>query len=137
MSEVDAMLALNPGDNQGLRYRQICCCLALSKMSDASALFARCHDPVNPHMVFAWAWVLERFLSGNLTEAVEALAVAQSRNAFVSAYLLGHRKLPKCLPDYYVMCGREEAMCFAADLQFAWSAHAAAKKWLMTLLPKK
>jgi len=137
MLEVEAMLVLNPGDNQGLRYRQICYCLALSKMSAASAMFARYDDEVDSNMVFAWAWVLERFLSGNISEAAEALTVAQSQNAFASAYLLGHRKIPKHLPDSYALRSREEAMCFAGDLQLAWGTHPAAQKWLVTMLPKK
>ncbi|MEY3897130.1 MAG: hypothetical protein RLZZ214_2651, partial [Verrucomicrobiota bacterium] len=47
-----------------------------------------------------------------------------------------HRKQPKNPPDSYALGSKEEAACFAADLQSAWNAHPAAKKWLATVTPK-
>ena len=81
--------------------------------------------------------MLERFLSGKPEEALEALAVALKQNAFTKAYLLGHRKLPKNPPDSYAPGSKEEAACFAGDLQLAWNAHPTAKKWLANMSPKK
>jgi hypothetical protein len=91
-------------------------------------------DPGNT--VFAWAKVLERFLAGEPDQALKALAAAQKQNTFTKAYVLGHRKIPKNLPDGYSPGSKEEAACFAADLQSAWNAHPAAKKWLATMIPK-
>jgi tetratricopeptide (TPR) repeat protein len=136
-TEVEAMLELNPGDNQGLRYRLLACQLALAKLDDARALFVRYPDEFDFNTVFAWAKVLERFLSGKPDEALPALVAAQKQNAFTTAYVLGHRKIPKNLPDDYAPGSKEEAACFAADLQSAWNAHPAAKKWLATVTPKK
>lgn len=135
-TEVEAMLELNPGDNQGLRYRLLACHLALAKLDDARALFVRFPDEFEFNTVFAWAKVLERFLSGKPQEALQALAAAQKQNAFSKAYVLGHRKIPKNPPDSYAPGSKEEAACFAADLQSAWNAHSAAKKWLATVTPK-
>lgn len=135
-TEVEAMLELNPGDNQGLRYRQLACHLALAKLDDARALFVRFPDEFKFNTVFAWAKVLERFLSGNPEEALQALAAAQKQNAFTKAYVFGHRKIPKNLPDAYAPGSKEEAACFAANLRSAWNAHPAAKKWLATVTPK-
>jgi tetratricopeptide (TPR) repeat protein len=129
-AEVDAMLELNPGDNQGLRYRQIACHLALGKLDEARVLFTRYSDEFDFNTVFAWAKVLERFLSGELAMAAKAVAAAQKQNPASQAYVLGHRKAPKNTPGHYSPGSKEEAMCFAADLQFAWNAHPAAKKWL-------
>lgn len=135
--EVEAMLELNPGDNQGLRYRLLAFYLALGRMDDTRAIFSRYLDEFDFNTVFAWAKVLERFLSGELEEALQALAVAQKQNAFSKAYVLGHRKLPKNPPDSYAPGSKEEAACFAADLQAAWNAHPAAKKWLAAMNSKK
>jgi tetratricopeptide (TPR) repeat protein len=136
-AEVEAMLELNPGDNQGLRYRLLACHLALGKLDDARRLFARYPDEFDFSTVFAWAKVLERFLAGATEEAAQALAAAQKQNPASQAYVLGHRKVPKNPPDSYAPGSKEEAMCFAADLQTAWNAHPAAKKWLASLNPKK
>lgn len=135
-TEVEAMLELNPGDNQGLRYRLLACHLALAKLDDARALFARYPDEFEFNTVFAWAKVLERFLSGEPEDALQALAAAQKQNPFSKAYVFGHRKIPKNLPDSYASGSKEEAACFAADLQSAFNAHPAAKKWLATVTPK-
>lgn len=136
-AEVEAMLELNPGDNQGLRYRLLACHLALGKLDDARSLFARYPDEFDYNTVFAWAKVLERILAGNPEEAARAVAAAQKQNPASQAYVLGHRKIPKNPPDSYSPGSKEEAMCFAADLQSAWNAHPAAKKWLASLDPKK
>jgi tetratricopeptide (TPR) repeat protein len=136
-AEWEAMLELNPNDNQGLRYRLLACHLALGKLSDARGLFARYPDEFDYNTVFAWAKVLERFLTGNTAEAAQAVAVAQKQNPASQVYVLGHRKIPKNPPDSYSPGSKEEAMCFAADLQSAWNAHPSAKKWLASLNPKK
>jgi tetratricopeptide (TPR) repeat protein len=136
-AEVEAMLELNPGDNQGLRYRLLACHLALGKLGDARKLFDRYPDEFDYNTVFAWAKVLERFLAGNPEEAAHAVAAAQKQNPASQAYVLGHRKTPKNPPDSYSPGSKEEAMCFAADLHTAWNAHPAAKKWLAALNPKK
>jgi tetratricopeptide (TPR) repeat protein len=135
-AEVEAMLELNPGDNQGLRYRLLALYLALGRMDDARRLFARYPDEFDYHTVFAWSKVLERFLSGMPEEALIALAVARKQNAFSIDYLLGRRRPPKNPPDSYASGSKEEAACFAGDLQLAWNAHPSAKKWLASMNPK-
>lgn len=135
-AEVVAMLELNPGDNQGLRYRLLACHLALAKLDDARVLFARYPHEFDFNTVFAWGKVLERFLSGKPEEALQALAAAQKQNPFSKAYVFGHSKVPKNQPDSYAPGSKEEAACFAEDLQSAWNAHPAAKKWLATVTPK-
>lgn len=132
-AEVEAMLALNPGDNQGQRYRLLAFYLALRRMDDASRLLDRYADEVDYNTVLAWSKVLERFLSGKLDDASKAVAVAQKQNGFSKAFVLGHRKIPKNLPDSYSPGSKEEAACFAGDLQLAWNAHPEAKKWLGAL----
>jgi tetratricopeptide (TPR) repeat protein len=136
-AEMEAMLELNPGDNQGLRYRLLACHLALGKLADARKLFDRYPDEFDYNTVFAWAKVLERFLAGNPEEAAQAVAAAQKQNPASQPYVLGHRKVPKNPPDSYSPGSKEEAMCFADDLQTAWNAHLAAKKWLASLTSKK
>lgn len=136
-AEVEGLLELNPGDNQGLRYRLLGTYLALGRLDDARRLFGQYPDEFDFNTVFAWARVLERFLSGKPEEALKAVAAAEKQNGFSKSYLLGHRKIPKILPDSYASGSKEEAACFAGDLQSAWNAHPAAKKWLGTMNPQK
>ena len=135
--EVEGLLELNPGDNQGLRYRLLGTYLALGRMDDTRRLFGQYPDEFDFNTVFAWAKVLERFLSGKLDEALKAVAAAEKQNGFSKNYLLGQRKIPKNLADSYASGSKEEAACFAGDLQAAWNAHPAAKKWLAAMNPKK
>lgn len=136
-AEWETMLELNPNDNQGLRYRLLACHLALGKLSDVRGLFAHYPDEFDFNTVFAWAKVLERFLAGKTAKAAQAVAAAQKQNPASQAYVLGHRKIPKNPPDSYSPGSKEEAMCFAVDLQSAWNAHPSAKRWLASLNPKK
>ena len=136
-AEVEAMLELNPGDNQGLRYRLLAFYLALKRMEDARRLLELHADEVGYNTVLAWSKVLERFLSGKPEEALKAVEIAEKQNGFSKAYLLGHRKIPKNLPDSYASGSKEEAACFSGDLQLAWNAHPEAKKWLAAMNPKK
>ncbi len=136
-AEVEAMLELNPNDNQGLRYRLLACHLALGKLDEAGRLFERYPDEFGFNTVFAWARVLERYLAGKPEEALKAMAAAQKQNPTSKAYVLGHRRLPKNQPDSYAPGSKEEAACFAADLQTAWNAHPEAKKWLAAISGKK
>ena len=50
---------------------------------------------------FAWARVLERWLSGQLVEAEAALGRARKVNRFVEPYISGVRELPRQGPAYY------------------------------------
>ena len=137
VAEVEAMLELNPNDNQGLRYRLLACHLALGKLADVRRLFKRYPDEFDFNTVFAWGKVLERYLAGKPDEALKAIAAAQKQNPSSKAYILGHRKLPKNLPDSYSPGSKEESACFAADLQTAWNAHPEAKKWLTAISGRK
>ncbi len=134
-AEVDEMLKLNPSDNQGLRYRQLACHLALSKLAAARKLFDQYPDEFSFNAVFAWARVLEQFLSGDLKKALRSLTAARKQNRFVEGYLLRQQRIPKNLPGGYSPGSKDEALCFAADLRMAWNAHPDAKKWLKSMTP--
>jgi len=104
--------------------------LALGRLDAARQLFDQYPHEFDFHTVFAWAKVMERILSGEPDEALQALALAQKQNPFTITYLLKQRRLPKKAPDSYAPGSKEEAACFAADLQLAWNAHPGARKWL-------
>jgi len=135
VEEWEEMLKLNPNDNQGVRYRLLATHLQLGRMDDARSLLNR-YDEAEFNTIFAWANVLERFASGELEGAAEAAKAAIKQNPSSKAYLLGHRRIPKSTPPSYSPGSKEEAVCFAEDLQASWSAYPAARKWLESLKPK-
>lgn len=135
MAEYEAMLILNPGDNQGVRYGLMACYLAADRLEGARRLFKE-YDERKFSATWAWAYVLERFLSGAPKEAEQALKAARRQNPHAQAYFLGHRQLPRNTPGSYAMGSREEAIIAWEMLQPAWDKHPAAGEWLQTVSGK-
>jgi tetratricopeptide (TPR) repeat protein len=131
--ELEAMLELNPNDNQGLRYALLPCYLSLQRLDGAARLFVA-YDECDWNTVFAWGRVLERWLMGDTTGAQQALAVARKQNGHSEAYLRGHKRLPKHVPETYSPGSKEEAQCFAGSLRMIWQTHPKALAWLAAQL---
>ncbi|MBU6399484.1 MAG: tetratricopeptide repeat protein [Verrucomicrobia bacterium] len=132
VSEWHAMLNLNPGDNQGVRYALVPGLLVLRRLQEARQILEKYPGAAGFNAVFAWGHALERFLSDDLPGAAAALMVARKQNPHMQAYIKGHRKVPRQLPDAYSPGSKEEAVCFAEALQAAWEKHPVALKWLET-----
>ena len=130
VAEWNAMLELNPGDNQGVRYSLLPCLLVMQRLDAARKLFEKYPQEFEYNAVFAWGRVLERFLSADLPGAAAALAVARKQNLHLQAYLKGHRQIPKTSPEAYAPGSKQEAICFADVVRAAWRKHPAALKWL-------
>lgn len=124
----EEILQLNPGDNQGLRYSLLGHYLEVSDLEGARRLLKTYGD--EPFAMFLWARVLERYLSGDLIEAVEALHEARSQNPHVEPFLVGKAKLPKTRPDYYGVGDIAEAITCMDVLGPAWKKHREAIQWL-------
>lgn len=129
IAEWEAVLKLNPNDNQGVRYPLLASYLVAGRMDGAARLFET-YDECAWNTVFAWGRVLERWLSGDAAGATDALAVARKQNAFTEGFLKRQRRLPKYLPAMYGSGSKEEAVCFAGPLCMAWDRHPQALKWL-------
>lgn len=129
IAEHEGMLDLNPNDNQGVRYALMTGYLVVKRLDGARRLFKQ-YDERKFSAVWAWAYILERLLSGKTEAAEKALKDARKQNPYAQAYFLGHRKLPKSMPDSYSPGSREEAM-IAWDLsRQAWEKHPEALAWL-------
>ena len=128
--EWQAMLVLNPGDNQGVRYALLGALLALNRLEEVRKLFGKYPEEFEFNAAFAWGRVLERFLANDLSGVTEALASARKQNPHMQVYLKGHRALPRDLPEACAPGSKEEAMCFAEGMREAWLKHPAALKWL-------
>ncbi len=85
-SEWEAILELNPNDNQGVRYLLLAGYLAGGQLDDAGRLFER-FDECAWNTVFAWGRVLERFLAEDVKGVESALVIAREQNEHTEAYL--------------------------------------------------
>jgi tetratricopeptide (TPR) repeat protein len=128
IGHLEAMLELNPQDNQGVRYDLLPQYLEAGTLDQARRLFDA--YPQDYSAVFYWCRVLEQCLSGQLAGATKALARAREMNPHVEAYLTGRKLPPRQIPDQYSPGQPNEAACYARDLRGAWLAHRQAVSWL-------
>ncbi len=133
MAVFERMLELNPTDNQGMRYPLLGLCLATNQPARAAVLISRYPDEEKVLASFAWARVLERWLSGEFAEAEVALERARKVNRFVERYSSGVREIPSEPPAYFRPGEESEAQVSAKELAIAWKSHPAFREWLRAL----
>ncbi len=123
-----ALLQLNPDDNQGLRYLLASCLLEIERHDALSALLARYRDEASA----AWAYtraLLGFRLLGDSARTQRALRDAVAVNRHVPALLLA-KKRPRHLPDWVGFGDENEALVYVDDSLRAWMRTAGALEWL-------
>lgn len=131
IAEHEAMLELNPNDNQGVRYGLLSLYLALKRLDGTKRLFKQ-YDEREFSTVFAWGYVIERFLTGDTSGAAAALQESRKQNPHAQPYFLGHRRTPRHMPGSYSPGSKEEAVIAWDILKQAWKRHPEAQAWLRT-----
>lgn len=124
-----AMLRLNPNDNQGIRYLLMDVLLELGREAEAAALLKSYRDDGSA----AWAWsaaLLAFRRTGGGAVARKALVKAIDANPHVSPYLLGKKALPRTLPDFIGMGDEDEAVAYVHDAAGAWASTPGANAWV-------
>jgi tetratricopeptide (TPR) repeat protein len=130
----EAMLELNPKDNQGVREPLLGLYLMRKNPADAHKLLRRYEGDVSA--AFAWGRVLERFLAADRAAATAALKTARKTNRFVELYMTAQLPFPKEMPEMYQLGSLEEAAVCLDSIAAAWAAHPEAMMWLLSkLLP--
>jgi hypothetical protein len=126
------MLDLNPMDNQGLRYLLSTWLLVENDAAGLDRLLALYPDEGSANLAYTTA--LHRFRQeGASRPAAKAVRYALKVNAFVPAYLLDDKPLPKTLPDYIGMGDEREAQAYAAEAKALWEATPGALAWLASV----
>ncbi len=128
----EKILALNPNDNQGVRDPLLGLYLATDDLEGARKLLKDYKEDASAN--FAWARVLERFLSSDPAGAVAALKIARKGNRSVELYLSGQKGIPKEMPGMYSPGSDEEAILVLDHMSLAWAEHNEALLWLMDQL---
>ena len=128
IAHYEAMLDLNPNDNQGIRELLLAFYLTRGDLDGARRLFEQYEE--DGSAAFRWSRILERHLAGDEAKAATLLAEARKDNAFVEPYLTGAKRMPRTLPDYYSPGEESEAKHVAVSLRPAWKGHRKSVAWL-------
>lgn len=127
------MLRLNPNDNQGIRDMLMPCLIELGLDKDAEKL----HKKYKKDCMATWVYsraLLDFRKHGDSDVSRKSLDKAVGENMLVPLYLLGKKKMPKSLPDYYGFGDENEAVIYIHDNQAAWQATPRALEWLASKL---
>jgi tetratricopeptide (TPR) repeat protein len=135
-----AMLKLNPGDNQGIRYLLLGCLLRRDDAAAVKELLAAYEDEWSAYWLYTRALVA--FREGHAAEKKTARVVqdAWSANQHVPAILAGVEPPTASESGYITMGGADEATDYVRDCGPAWRQTPGAVAWLNKLvaaLPKK
>ncbi|MBS0171980.1 MAG: hypothetical protein JSR62_16660 [Nitrospira sp.] len=134
IAHCEALLELNPGDNQGIRYGLLNRYLAVEDDIGAQELFHRYAE--DSSAAFLWSRVLLDLRRGDRVTAQQHLQTAIQRNPHVADYFTGKRNPPARLPERFTPGDRHEAALYFAGFAEAWLASSDAMEWLMDQLTK-
>ena len=123
------LMALNPRDNQGLRFRQTHWLLELGEHDELDALFAAHADESAPGFIYTKA--LAAFARRGDTPAARAVRQqARELNPHIPDYLTGRKAPPEQRPAYVVFGDETEAIDYAAGTGGLWASVPGALGWL-------
>lgn len=123
-----AMLELNPNDNQGIRYLLAGYLLALGLTAALKQLLGQFEDDGTA------MWLYTRALLAFREESPEAdslAGAAWSENSYVPEILSGRRPLVASRDGYVTLGGEDEAGEYVRDNGAAWRATPGAIEWLV------
>jgi tetratricopeptide (TPR) repeat protein len=124
------MLRLNPNDNQGLRDLLLPRLIEMGKDQEAEALFKEYRDDGIASWIFSRA-LLDFRKMGDCEISRRSLAAAVKKNKHMPAYLLGRKKMPQFLPEYYSPGDENEAVFYTKENLEAWKITSGALDWLL------
>ena len=124
-----ALLELNPGDNQGVRYLLLATLLQRGLDDEAGVLLSEHEDDL--HALWPYGRLLWRFrVDGGSAQTRAAFDAAILANPYVVPYLLDPDSIPFDRPPHFALRSREEAASVAETLADAFAAADGALEWL-------
>jgi len=129
----EAMLRLNPQDNQGIRCCLVTLLLDLKRDADTARLLDEYKLDKSPDMAFSRVLLAFR-QNGDSAAARKQLKVAVKFNRHVPQYLVGNQPLPEQLPEYVSPGGDDEAVAYVCNNRRVWLETPGAISWLRSAL---
>jgi tetratricopeptide (TPR) repeat protein len=129
------MLRLNPNDNQGIRYKLLNSLMEVNDIDGTEELLQQFHDETSTVWLFTRALV-SFIRQGDSTRARTLLKDAIKQNAHVVAYLLEQERLPRTIPEYISLGGKDEAAGYVTEFARHWVNTPGALQWLKTVVEK-
>ncbi|MFO0907867.1 MAG: tetratricopeptide repeat protein [Isosphaeraceae bacterium] len=129
------LLRLNPGDNQGVRYRLALGLVETGGDAELESLLRTYEDDASAAWVYTVA--LHAFRKqGDTARSRALLEEARRTNRFVPDYLLGLESFPSEMAATMSIGDRSEAVDYAAGALNGWRATPGALEWLRRSLRK-
>jgi tetratricopeptide (TPR) repeat protein len=128
IAHYQALIRLNPHDNQGLRYDLARWLMLTNDIAGFSAIMDQYDDAGADWLYTKALWL---FRTKARAKATRALKEALAANAFVPAYLLGAKALPRTMPAYVGMGDANEAIAYVAAATEEWETTPGAIEWLV------
>lgn len=136
IAELEEMLLLNPGDNQGLRYPLLSWLLHQGDDKRVDALLAKHEDERSAFL--SWTRVLMALRAG---EKSKALCLVKSEAMLANSHIGTEltRPAPSIKPSrgFYTLGGKDEAEAYVDLYGFAWAQTDGSLEWLKELPKKK
>jgi tetratricopeptide (TPR) repeat protein len=129
-----AMLELNPGDNQGIRYLLLGCLLRRDDAAAVKQLLAAYNDEYSAHWLYTRALVAFRDGDAEEPRVAKLVRDAWSANPHVPAILAGTRRPVTSNNGYVTMGGADEATDYVVECGGAWHQTPGAVVWLSKLV---
>lgn len=124
-----ALLELNPGDNQGVRYLLLAALLERGLNDEVGALLAEHEGDLQALWPYGrLLWQLR--VDGGTSRTREVFDAAVRANPYVVSYLLNPDSIPFDRPPHFALRSREEAAYVAETLADAFAATDGALTWL-------
>jgi tetratricopeptide (TPR) repeat protein len=124
-----AMIELNPGDNQGVRYVLAACLLQECRDAELETLLNQYADDDSAAWHYTRA-VLAFRREGDGDDARKRLRDAMRQNKFVPEFMLDQRPLPPDPPRYIGRGDESEAIEYTFSFRPGWRATPGAIAWL-------
>jgi tetratricopeptide (TPR) repeat protein len=127
-------LRLNPNDNQGIRDVLLNCLLVKNDLDGVEKLLEKFKDDFGASHAYSKALFFFKKHGPESKQVIDQLEKSTALNGYVGEYLVGKRKLPKRVPDYYSPESKEEAIIYVEGAMRAWKETPGALDWLSQAL---
>ena len=134
MEHFRAMLKLNPGDNQGIRYLLLGSLLRRDDIPALETLLAGYADEWSAYWLYTRALVAYRNGHGSSPSTLKLLKDARSANEHVPAILAAAKPPMHSRSDYVTVGGADEAAEYVRECGAAWRKTPGAIEWLTTAI---